>query len=102
MSRVIELRKPCCSSVRECAVRFHAVIRLSDAKVVETIDAVRCYRLKIVPTYKVKVDNNTIVVEHYVSNRGNIYIDILYKPDKISEEDARKVALQALGYLDDP
>jgi hypothetical protein len=93
---------PCCASVRECSVRkvYVVGIRNGKPKILRAIDAVRCSR-GITKKIKFYPSNDVVLVEHYVSNRGNHYIKILWKPEGITEEQAKASASLALGITEE-
>ena len=92
----IKIEAPCCSSIRECNVRKVYIINVRTLRIIEEIGAVRCYRGEKKVVF-VNVDNNIIVAEHYVSNRGRHQITIIYKPDDMSREKADEITRKALG-----
>jgi hypothetical protein len=71
---------------------------LSRQKILKRIDAVRCYR-GYSRRYRLYVNSDIIVVEHYVSNRGVNYLRVLWKPEDVDEGKAIEVARRALGLL---
>ena len=89
---------PCCSSIRECNVKAHYVISVLNAKILRVIRAVRCYRGYTVK-YKFYPSDDVILVHHYVSNRGVNYINLLWKPPNLSEDEALLIARKALGLV---
>jgi len=96
--KVIEIEKPCCYSARECSVKYHAVIDIERKHVLRYIEAVRCNRLPVRPKYKFYPANNVMIVEHYRSNRGKVYLRIIWKPEGVSELEAIRISCEALGY----
>jgi hypothetical protein len=93
----IELDAPCCSSIRECSVRKLYVVGFRDKpKVLRTISAVRCAR-GITKKIKFYPSNNVILVSYYISNRGVHHVNILWKPENISNQQAIEIARKALG-----
>ena len=56
----------------------------------------RCYRGE---SKKVKIypSDDIIVVEYYVTTRGNPNITVVWKPEKMSMEDALRIAKRVLG-----
>jgi len=98
----LEFGKPCCGSVRECSVKFHAVISLTKKAVLRRINAVRCYRNPNYESgkYKFYPSNDVALIEHYRSNRGVVYLYVLWKPEGLSDRDVLRIALEALGYTD--
>jgi len=100
VQNVLVLDAPCCASVRECNIKYIAIIGIrnkDDPRVLRTINAVRChrgYRKKA----KIYLSDDIIIVHHYVSNRGRVYISVMWKPDNITDEEAIKLASKAFGY----
>jgi len=93
----ILVEAPCCASIRECNVRALYVIGTRGrGRILRTINAVRCYRGE---SKKVKIypSNDIIVVEYYVTTRGNPKITVVWKPENMSMEDALRVAKRVLG-----
>jgi len=92
--RTIEIKAPCCSSIRECHVRTKYVISLEDEKIVKAIDAVRCYRGEE-REYTIETNKPIAIVEYYRSNRGVHYLDVEYSDwDK---ERTLEIARRLLG-----
>ncbi|MCC6057170.1 MAG: hypothetical protein LM583_10885 [Desulfurococcaceae archaeon] len=90
---------PCCESARECAVRKLYVIGIRKTpRVLRTIDAVRCSR-NVRKTIKFYPSGDVILVSYYRSNRGVNYITVLWKPQSITEQQAKEYAMVALGLL---
>jgi len=90
---------PCCGSVRECSVRKLYIIGIRKTpRVLRTIDAVRCRRgvRKFIKFYP---SNDVVLISYYRSNRGNHYITVLWKPENITEEQAKAFASRALGII---
>ena len=94
MGKTLEIEAPCCASVRECNVRYKIVYSISQREILQTINAVRCYR-GYQKRYILKLDNakkdDIIIAEIYRSNRGRRYIYIEYKPQFMSVEDAERI-----------
>jgi hypothetical protein len=65
-------------------------------KVLREIGAVRCYR-GITKKFKFYPSPDVILVKYYRSNRGVHYITVLWKPGSLAEEQARLLAVAALG-----
>ena len=101
MAQELEFPRPCCSSVRTCIDTFDAIISLRNRKLLRRIDAVRCNRIGIVPKYRFSPSPDVALISFYRSSRGNIHIRILWKPNGISEEEVRKIALEALGIIEE-
>jgi hypothetical protein len=94
---VIEFEAPCCESARECSVRRIYIIGIRNKpKILREIGAVRCYR-GIAKKFKFFPSSDVILVKYYRSNRGNNYITILWKPESLTEEQAKTYAAVALG-----
>jgi hypothetical protein len=87
---------PCCESVRECNVRKLYIIGIRKARILRTIDAVRCSR-DVRKTIKFYPSNDVVLISYYRSNRGKHYITVLWKPENITEEQAKAFASLALG-----
>ena len=94
MSKTLEIESPCCASVRECWVRYKIVYSISQRKILQTINAVRCYRgyqkRYILELTDIEKDD-MIIAEIYRSNRGRRYIYIEYKPQFMSVEHAERI-----------
>jgi hypothetical protein len=96
-SQTIEFDAPCCASVRECSARKLAIIGIRGRpRVLREINAVRCNR-GITKKVKVYPSNEIIVATYYISNRGRVYIEILWKPEGLDESYAKLYTQQALG-----
>jgi hypothetical protein len=103
IEKILEIKAPGCASIRECNVRFIAIIGIRDRnnpKILRIVNAVRDYR-GYEKKVKIYLSNDIIVIEHYRSNRGKVYISIIWKPESISEEEARRLAMRALGYYEE-
>uniref|UniRef100_A0A7J2U4J6 Uncharacterized protein n=1 Tax=Ignisphaera aggregans TaxID=334771 RepID=A0A7J2U4J6_9CREN len=98
----LEFEAPCCESIRECNIRKIYIIgfRNGKPKVLRAIDAVRCYR-GITKKFKFYPSLDVILVKYYRSNRGVHYITVLWKPESLTEEQARLVAAAALGIYEE-
>jgi hypothetical protein len=102
-TQILEIKAPGCSSIRECAVRFIAVIGIrnrNNPKILRVVNATRDYRGEE-KKVRIYLSSDIIVVEHYRSNRGKVYISIVWKPENISSEEAIKLASRALGYSEE-
>ncbi len=97
---MIEVKAPCCSSVRECNVRRIVIVDISAQKVLKELEAVRCHRGES-RTYKINVSGRTVVAEVYRSNRGKWYVTILWKPDSMDELTAEITTKKALGIYEE-
>jgi hypothetical protein len=101
--QILELEAPGCASIRQCNVKFVAVIGIRnkrEPKILRIINATRDYRgekRKI----RVYLSSDIIVVEHYRSNRGRVYISVIWKPENVSNEEALVLAKKALGYYEE-
>ena len=95
MSKTLEIEAPCCASVRECNVRYKIVYSISQREILQTINAVRCYR-GYQKRYILKLTDadDIIVAEIYRSNRGRLYIKIEYRPHNMNTEDAEKIIME--------
>jgi hypothetical protein len=95
---VLEFDAPCCESLRECSVRriYIIGIRNNKAKILREIDAVRCYR-GIRKKFKFYPSDDVVLARYYRSNRGNHHITILWKPQNMTEDQAKAYAALALG-----
>ncbi len=99
-TNVLEIEAPCCASIRECSVRYLAIIGIRNRekpRVLRIINAVRCHR-GYEKKVKVYLSNDIVVVSHYMSNRGRLYINIIWKPESVSEEEALVLAKKAFSY----
>ena len=87
---------PCCDSARTCGVTKVYVIEIGNKpKILYTINAVRCNR-GIRRRYSIKL-GNIVVAYYYVSNRGNHYITVLWKPENIDDKTAEQMVRKVLG-----
>jgi len=104
MESVMEFEAPCCNSVRTCNPTENAihVISLVKFKVLRTIEPVRCYRLGYVPKFKFYPAPHIALVRVYLSNRRNVYIDVLWKPQEVDEQTVKDITLLALGLIEIP
>jgi hypothetical protein len=90
---------PCCESARECSIRKLYVIGIRKTpRVLRAIDAVRCSR-NVRKTIKFYPSSDVILISYYMSNRGKHYITVLWKPENITEQQAKEYAIVALGLL---
>ncbi len=94
----IEFSAPCCYSSRECRTRRRLVIDVQNKKVIGVAWAVRCNRGV---ERKFKTRANNAVVEAYVSNRGNLYITIIYLPSGVDKGEVEKIAKGYLGFYEE-
>ena len=100
VTNILEVEAPCCASIRECSVRYIAVIGIRDKnhpRILRTISSVRCHR-GYEKKVKIYLSNDIIVVSHYVSNRGRLYINVIWKPSDVSDEEALVLAKKAFSY----
>jgi hypothetical protein len=98
----LEFEAPCCESIRECNIRKIYIIgfRNEKPKVLRSIDAVRCSR-GVRKRFKFYPSSDVILASYYRSNRGNNYISILWKPQNITEDQARLLVVAALGIYEE-
>jgi len=101
-ANVLEFEAPCCESIRECSVRKVYIIGFRNGKprVLRSIDAVRCSR-GVRKRFKFYPSSDVILASYYRSNRGNNYISILWKPQNITEDQARLLVVAALGIYEE-
>jgi hypothetical protein len=92
---------PCCESQRECSVRKVYIIGIKGKpRILRTIDAVRCSR-GITKKFKFYPSGDAILASYYRSNRGNHYITIMWKPENITEDQAKLFVAAALGLYEE-
>jgi hypothetical protein len=97
---VMEVKAPCCNSRRTCRDSFIAVIGIrGKPRVLRTINAVRCYRGEE-KVFRFYPSHDVILANVYITTRSNVSVGILWKPDSVTEEDARRKVLEALGYIE--
>jgi hypothetical protein len=98
----LEFEAPCCESVRECNIRKIYIIgfRNGKPKILRAFDAVRCSRGER-KKFKFYPSQDVILVHYYRSNRGNHYINVIWKPQNITEDQARLLAAAALGIYEE-
>jgi hypothetical protein len=95
---VMRLRRPCCDSVRSCAVTAIYVHDVVTGNVVRRVDAVRCYRLGYIPGVAIEYDPQRHLIYYlYISNRGNPWIKFYHIPPSLDESSAREFVLKAHG-----
>jgi hypothetical protein len=97
----ITVKAPCCVSRRTCRDTFLAIIGIRGRpRLLRSVEATRCYRgeERIVEFYP---SDDVILADVYITTRNNVYVQILWKPGNISEEDARRKVLEALGYTNE-
>jgi len=75
-------------------------IRNSKPRILRAIDAVRCYR-GISRKFKFFPSQDVILVKYYISNRGVHYITVLWKPESLTEKQAKMLAALALGIAEE-
>jgi len=104
MESVLEFEVPCCNSVRTCNPTEHAihVISLTRFRVLRTIEPVRCQRIGHVPKFKFYPSGAVALVHVYLSNRRNVYINVLWKPPEVDEQTVKDITLIALGFIEIP
>ena len=97
-ANVLEFEAPCCESIRECSVRKVYIIGFRNGKprVLRSIDAVRCNR-GVRKKFKFYPSADVILISYYRSNRGNNYLSVLWKPNNLTEEQAKTLSAIALG-----
>jgi len=99
--QVLRVKYPCCYSVRSCNRRYHAIIDIYKKRVLKEVYAKRCYELGYQPEYEFIPRPNVILVDHYITTRGNIRLTILWRPASIIDDEAIRIAMEALGYVED-
>jgi hypothetical protein len=101
--QILELEAPGCASIRQCNARFIVIVGIrnkSNPKVLRTINAVRDYRGER-RRVKIYLSSDVVVAEHYKSNRGKVYISIIWRPENLSIEEAKSLVAKALGYYEE-
>jgi hypothetical protein len=92
---------PCCESQRECNIRKVYIIGIKGKpKILRTIDAVRCYR-SITKKFKFYPSQDVILIKYYRSNRGVHYLTVVWKPENLTEEQAKMLAAMTLGIYEE-
>jgi len=97
----IIINNPCCNTRRSCRVKKEFVISV-DRQVLEEIPAVRCYRYEredLQPYYMFYPTPDVFIVFHYITNRGNIWLALVYPRFEDRNERWRYISMakQALG-----
>jgi hypothetical protein len=94
----MNIKVPCCDSIRSCKVTAIYIQDIVSGKIIDKIEAIRCYRLDYTPEITIEYDpDKHIVYKLYVSNRGNPYITIYHTPPSITEQQTRKIILETHG-----
>jgi len=94
---VLEFDRPCCNSRRTCRDTFHAIISLRTGQILRKIRAVRCYRLGFASVkYRFYPSDDVILVAYYETTRQNVRLQVLWKPESVTEEFAYNFALLVL------
>lgn len=96
----ITFKAPCCVSIRECNVRKHIIVSLRSEKVLREIDAVRCGRGEV-KKYKFYPSNDVVLAEYYISNRGNLHLKILWKPNGVDDKEAEEIIKKSIGWIEE-
>jgi len=99
MTEALEFEYPCCHSVRTCMppTYSHRVVSLRTGKFLRVIEPVRCSRLGYIPKYKFYPADDVALVSLYWSNRGNLKLIVLWKPENVSDNQVKEAVIKALG-----
>jgi 6-phosphogluconolactonase (cycloisomerase 2 family) len=96
----MNIKMPCCDSIRSCRTTAIYIQDIKTNEIIDTIEAIRCYRLGYTPEITIEIDPKKHLVYYlYVSNRGNPHITIYHLPPSITEQQARKIILETHGLI---
>jgi hypothetical protein len=96
----MQIKVPCCDSVRSCKVTAIYVQDIVSGEIISKIEALRCYKLGYTPEITIEYEPNQHIIYYiYISNRGNPHISIYHIPPSLNERKAREIIIKTHGLI---